>query len=259
MRLIALLSLMCSITAGETRPCAHRGDNQHAPENTLPAIRAAVERHAPQIEFDVKLTRDARLVIMHDATVDRTTNGKGRVNDLNFAELRTLEAGARFGERFTGTRIPALDEVVGAIPHGTLMNVHLDASSPAVALAAARAIQAAGRMDDAIFAATEMQAAQLRAEYPSVRICNMSRQDGDVAKYVESTIAMKAQFIQIRDVDGKIPVNLAEIVRKLHANGVNVNYFGASDEAKIRALAAAGVDYILTDKLELAQQVLQSR
>jgi glycerophosphoryl diester phosphodiesterase len=244
------------MAAGATRPCAHRGDNSAAPENTLPAIQAAVARHAPQIEFDVKLARDGQLVIMHDATVNRTTNGKGRVDALTFSELRALDAGGWFGGEFHGTRIPTLREVVEAIPRGTLMNVHLDTSSAGVALPAARLLKQLGRLDDAVLAASEEQAARVRAEFPALRVCNMSRQDGDLLKYIERTIEMRAQFIQIRDVNGGIPDDLPALVKRLHEHGVTVNYFGANDEGKIRALAAAGVDYILTDKLELCQRVL---
>jgi len=87
----------------------------------------------------------------------------------------------------------------------------------------------------------------------------MSRQGGDIPAYVENTIATKADFIQLRDAPGgRIPPNLPEIVQRLHRHNIQVNYFGANDEPKIRALAAAGVDYILTDKLDLCLRVLAS-
>lgn len=239
-----------------TRACAHRGDVEHAPENTLPAIASAVRKKAPQIEFDVKFSRNGKLVILHDQTIDRTSDGKGKVSDLTFAELRRLDFGSWFSPRFAGTRIPTLREVLSAVPRGILLNVHL-ASAPGLAMAAARALMEMGRADDAFLAAAEEQAAEVRAVYPAMRICNMSRQEGDLDKYIERTIAMRAQFIQLRDAAGRrIPDGLAQAVDKLHQNGVTVNYFGAQEEDKIRALARAGVDYILTDKLDLCQRVL---
>ncbi len=239
-----------------TRACAHRGDVEHAPENTLPAIASAVRKKVPQIEFDVKFSRDGKLVLLHDQTIDRTSNGKGKVSDLTFAELRRLDFGSWFSPRFAGVRIPTLREILSAVPRGILLNVHL-ASAPGLAMAAARTLMEMGRADDAFLAATEEQAAEVRAVYPAMRICNMSRQEGDLDKYVERTIAMRAQFIQIRDAAGRrIPDVLAQTVDKLHQNGVTVNYFGAQEEDKIRALARAGVDYILTDKLDLCQRVL---
>ena len=91
---------------------AHRGASGHAPENTLAAFKKAVTLGATFIETDLQLTRDARLVAIHDETVNRTTNGKGAVHDMTLAELRRLDAGSWFGSEFAGERIPTLDEVL---------------------------------------------------------------------------------------------------------------------------------------------------
>jgi glycerophosphoryl diester phosphodiesterase len=91
---------------------AHRGASGHAPENTLAAFKKAVSLGATFIETDLQLTRDARLVAIHDDTVNRTTNGKGAVHDMTLADLRRLDAGSWFGSEFAGERIPTLDEVL---------------------------------------------------------------------------------------------------------------------------------------------------
>jgi glycerophosphoryl diester phosphodiesterase len=91
---------------------AHRGASGHAPENTLAAFRRAVSLGATFIETDLQLTRDTRFVAIHDDTVDRTTNGKGRVHDLTLTELRRLDAGSWFGSEFTGERVPTLEEIL---------------------------------------------------------------------------------------------------------------------------------------------------
>ena len=90
---------------------AHRGDKTHAPENTMAAFKMAAENGADAIEFDVKLTADGRVIVLHDQTVNRTTNGTGRISQLPFAAVRELDAGAWFSEKFRGERIPTLDEV----------------------------------------------------------------------------------------------------------------------------------------------------
>ena len=90
---------------------AHRGASGHAPENTLAAFKKAVALGTNFIETDLHLTRDARLVAIHDGTVDRTTNGKGAVHDMTLAELRRLDAGSWFGSEYVGERIPTLDEI----------------------------------------------------------------------------------------------------------------------------------------------------
>lgn len=91
---------------------AHRGASGHAPENTFAAFRKAIAMGAGFIETDLQLSRDARLVAIHDATVNRTTNGQGAVHDLTLAELRRLDAGSWFGGEFAGERIPTIEEIL---------------------------------------------------------------------------------------------------------------------------------------------------
>jgi glycerophosphoryl diester phosphodiesterase len=93
---------------------AHRGDSAHRPENTLASFQSAVEIGAALVEFDVQLTRDGHVVVIHDPTVDRTTNGRGAVGAMTLAELRKLSAGypSRFGSDYAGERIPTLTEAL---------------------------------------------------------------------------------------------------------------------------------------------------
>ena len=91
---------------------AHRGASGHAPENTLAAFKRALALGATFIETDLQLTRDARFVAIHDDTVDRTTNGQGKVHDQTLAVLRRLDAGSWFGSEFNGERIPTLEEIL---------------------------------------------------------------------------------------------------------------------------------------------------
>jgi len=230
-----------------TDACAHRGDVKAAPENTIPAFESAVEKGAAQIEFDVQLSQDGVLVIMHDSTVDRTTDGTGRVSDLTFGALRKLDAGSWFDTAFAGIRIPTLRETLEAIPPDVQCNVHLK-KSPGVAAATAKAIEAMGRLDQCFLACTLEQADEARGAVPAIRICNMSRQGGDRDAYVETTIEYGAEFIQLHKrnkLDG-----IHAYIEQLHEAGVTVNYFGADDPETIEALARAGVDYILTDDLD---------
>ncbi|HEY2350930.1 MAG TPA: glycerophosphodiester phosphodiesterase family protein [Candidatus Acidoferrum sp.] len=92
---------------------AHRGASGYAPENTLAAFKKAVTLGATFIETDLQLTRDARLVAIHDETVNRTTNGKGAVHDMTLADLRRLDAGSWFGSEYAGERVPTLEEILG--------------------------------------------------------------------------------------------------------------------------------------------------
>ncbi len=108
-------------------PCrviAHRGASAVAPESTRAAIRAAARSGAHMIELDVQLTRDGRLVIFHDARLNRTTNGRGRLADATYAQVARLDSGTWFDPRFAGERILLLSEVLKLMPHR--MRVHLE-------------------------------------------------------------------------------------------------------------------------------------
>lgn len=91
---------------------SHRGEHIRHPENTLPAFAEAVRVGADYIEVDVRTTSDGRLVLMHDSTVDRTTNGHGEVAKMSFDEIRALDAGVRKGSTFAGTKVPTFDEAL---------------------------------------------------------------------------------------------------------------------------------------------------
>ncbi len=104
---------------------AHRGASAQAPENTLAAFELACDQGAPAIELDAKLSADGEVVIIHDPTVDRTTNGHGRVAGLSLAALRELDAGSSFSGRYRGQKIPLLEEVFESAGGRMLINVEL--------------------------------------------------------------------------------------------------------------------------------------
>lgn len=104
-----------SFTHREIRFIGHRGYSTIAPENTLAAMKAAIAGSAWGVEFDVQLTRDAIPVVIHDSTLERTTNGGGKVAALSLAELKTLDAGSWFSPHFVGESIPTLTEVLALI------------------------------------------------------------------------------------------------------------------------------------------------
>lgn len=228
--------------------CAHRGDVEVTPENTLVAFQSAVKKGAQQIEFDVALSKDGKLVVMHDTTVDRTTNGSGKVSDLTFAEIRALDAGSWFDPKFKGTQVPTLREALESIPANIYCNVHLKGGVE-LAQKTAKVIAEMKRIDTAFMACSLESIAAARKVVPSIKTCNMTRQAGDRPAYIRDTIAKKCEFIQLHQRDGYD--NIKAEVQKLHDAGVTVNWFGANDEALVKILHEAGVDYILTDKLNM--------
>jgi glycerophosphoryl diester phosphodiesterase len=234
-----------------TRACAHRGDNYCAPENTLPAFALAVEKGAHQIEFDLRVTRDEQLIVIHDETVDRTTDGTGKTTDLTLAEVQALDAGSWKGAQFAGTRIPTFAELLAIVPPGPVLNVQLYLEPRYVPLVIAE-MQRHDKVDQCFLACNQPHIEAARAVAPSIRWCSLDGQRGPDSDYPDRTIASGAEFIQLWGWADCMP----EVVDKLHAHGVTVNYFGTSDADEMRRLIGAGIDYILTDHLDLMLQVL---
>ncbi len=228
--------------------CSHRGWQSEFPENTLPAFEAAVLMKAQMIEFDVRFTKDRQMVIMHDWTVDRTSNGTGHILDLSFDEVRALDFGSWKSPRFAGTKIPTLDETLAVMPRNIWLNIHLGGAPRGIAAELARAVAekivADGRVDQAFVACDHIEADAIKEKYPQVKICNMERQGGGEA-YISDTIARGAEFIQLAY---ELPA--AEQVARLKEAGVKVNYFGTDDQAVMKQLFDLGVEFPLVDRLE---------
>ncbi len=103
----------------------HRGDKLYAPENTLSSFKQAAEKGADAVEFDVKLTADQQVIVLHDPTVDRTTNGSGKVSKLTLEEIRRFDAGIQYPGKFPGEKIPTLSEVFEKVGRQLFMNIEL--------------------------------------------------------------------------------------------------------------------------------------
>ena len=232
--------------------CAHRGCLDTHPENTLPAFREAVRLGAQMIEFDIQLTSDNVLVLMHDETVDRTTDGHGSVGDLTFAEIRKLDAGKKKDPAFAGTPIPTFEETLAMMPRNVWLNCHLKGDE-AVGRAAGAMLARSGRMHQAFLTCGEKAAGAARAEVPDVLICNgENRYRANTPLYVDETIKMKANFIQL--LRAKPGEDRREIMHKLKENNVTINYYYAQSTDQLGGLFAGGVDFILVNNLAEASR-----
>lgn len=116
-----------------TAVIAHRGASGYAPENTLAAIRLALEQQADMIEIDVFLSKDGHVVVMHDASVNRTTNGKGKIADLTLTQLKKLDAGSWFDARFADEPVPTLAEVLAAVDGKAQLLIEIKQSGGGIA------------------------------------------------------------------------------------------------------------------------------
>lgn len=224
--------------------CAHRGAMDTHPENTLPAFRAAIEAGAHMIELDVCLTKDNQMVIMHDATVDRTTNGKGRVIDLTLEEIRKLDAGSWKSNEFAGVKVPVLEEVLDIMPRNIWLNIHLKRDEN-LSVMVARMVSDKDRLHQAFLACGAQEAVKARHEVPGIMICNMDRR-ADNLDYVKETIQMGAEFIQLRQ---PLTPGFAEYAAMLAQAGVRVNFFGTDSPDEIRQLFEYGIHFPLVNNI----------
>jgi glycerophosphoryl diester phosphodiesterase len=221
---------------------AHRGASRSHPENTLAAFREAIRLGAHQIELDVAVTKDGHLVLMHDGTVDRTTDGRGPVGQLTLAEIKRLDAGSWKDPRFAGERVPTLAEALDIMPRNVWLNLHLK-SGESTGAAVAREVVRQGRTHQAFLACGRSATEAARRVCPDILICNMDRQ-GHNTPYVDDTIARKCQFIQLfRSLASP------DDMRRLKEAGVRINYCCTNDPKELERLYDAGVEFPLVDDL----------
>ena len=119
------MATLDQLYSNRTLNWGHRGASGHAPENTLSAFLLAADMGANGIELDVHLSADGEAVVIHNDTVDATTNGSGRVSSLTLEELRSLDAGSWFSPGFAGERLPTLQEVFDAVGHRLFINIEI--------------------------------------------------------------------------------------------------------------------------------------
>ena len=227
--------------------CAHRGATENHPENTIPAFEEASRLGAQMIEFDVQLTKDGYLVVIHDDTVDRTTNGSGLVESMTLADIKKLDACSWKSEKFKETRIPTLKEALQVMPTNVWLNVHLKGRQELGKKVAEQIIES-GRQFQAIIACGKKAARGVMSVDSTLRICNMERTSSRKI-YVQETIQMGYGHIQLKK--SREHEQLSKDVKDLKSNGVSINYFDANTVEEMRFLFASGIDFILTDKLAL--------
>ncbi len=247
---LLLLQIIYSQDLPQRGICAHRGANSTHPENTISAFKEAIRLGAHMIELDVQMSRDSVLVIMHDASVDRTTNGRGDISDLTIFEIKTLDAGSWKDTLYKNERVPTLAEALEIMPTNIWLNIHIKDNSE-IGAAVSRSIIKNNRVHQAIIACGPETAAAIKKIYPRVKICNMERRDNS-NQYVIETIALGSEFIQLKErADPLLPV----LTKKLKQNGIYINYYGTNSGEKLKQLFAAGVDFPLVDDVSSMMKV----
>ncbi|MDY0909187.1 glycerophosphodiester phosphodiesterase [Microbacterium sp. CFBP9034] len=224
---------------------SHRGGGATAPENTLPAISAALAAGFGYVEVDVALTADRHPVLLHDEKVDRTTDGSGHIAELTLAEVRALDAGTWFDPAFGGTRIPTfgefLDTLAGA---GGRAIVELKGlwDAPAVESALAEVSRRGLERHVAIssFDARTLALSSAASEVVSRLL---------ILKHVPQDVVAAVEQAGVRGiiVERKAVLARPEIVDELHGAGARVVVYTLNKDAQWDAVTALGVDGIVTD------------
>jgi glycerophosphoryl diester phosphodiesterase len=245
-----------------TRPLiiAHRGHSLEVPENTVPAYRRAIELGAEMIEADVNISRDGRLVMMHDATLDRTTDGRGPVSGATWSELAELDAGGWFGTEFAGLRIPTVEETVElARDAGIWMCFEVKGGDPAEAERIADALITLLVARDALgFAAMSgynhdvLALAKRRA--PEL-VLAPERLPDDVPADAPTAI------LQARSLDAPIIQNhhrflTPELVAALHKAHIAVWSWPTTDAAAIESSLTVGADGVMGDDVRRLVEIV---
>ncbi|HEV2239005.1 MAG TPA: glycerophosphodiester phosphodiesterase family protein [Ktedonobacterales bacterium] len=228
---------------------AHRGARAHAPENTLLAFELAFALGADAVECDVQLTADGALVVIHDATLDRTTNGRGPVALATLAALRTLDAGR-------GQRIPLLAEVLDLCERaGRQVNLEVKAETAAAALATAGALAvplrvlAPGARAGVVVSSFDLEAvAAIKRWLPWLRVATLhSGRRWRHEDALAPALALGAEAVHLAT-----PLATPELIERAHRQALGVRVWTANQPRQLSQLLRWGVDGVFSDYPERA-------
>ncbi len=232
---------------------AHRGASRVAPENTLAAFRAAIDCGADAIELDVQRTADGHIIVLHDPTLERTTDGQGRVADHSLATLKTLDAGRWFNPIFAGERLPMLVESVEMVGKqvGLFIEIkqgpHFDDTIEA---AVAGVIQEAGltaRCEVSSF--DHFSVRRVKTPFPEIA-CGILYE----ARLIDPFSA--AQLAGAEALHPHWELITPDLIEEAHRLGYAVVAWTVNDKEAMARLAASGVDAIVTDLPDVLRRVL---
>lgn len=234
------------------RPCevvAHRGFSAVAPENTLASLSAAIRAGATGSECDVYTSKDGQIVVMHDGTVDRTTNGNGKITELTFAQLRQLDAGSWKHKKYAGERIPTLDEIL-ATHRGTRCAAVVEIKMAGIERPVIEAIRRAGLIDQAFVISFKGDVVrEVRTLEPRLRCAWLC---GETPKSTSARraewLAAKAKEYKTNILDLGYSLLSRETVAELHRRGIVVWAYTVDEPSVIDALMRWGVDSITTNR-----------
>lgn len=242
---------------GRTLVFGHRGARASAPMNTLAAFTLAAEQGAHGLELDVHRSKDGHPVLLHDFTVDSTTDGSGRVTDMTLAQLKELDAGSWFDPSFRGERIPTLDEVFEALGRRLYINVEIKAELPDPGSDGVEQVVA-----DCI-ARHSMQSRVIVSSFNPLTLHRFRRIMPDVPigfLYIPGLPVDTSALMQDLPHEALHPWHElidADYMAQAHQQGRFVNTWTVNDPDRARELRDLGVGCIITDTPDVILQALQ--
>ena len=236
---------------------AHRGACAYAPENTIPAFLLALEQGAIAIELDVKLTGDGEVVVLHDQTVNRTSNGKGDLRNYSFSQLKRLNANSGFEDQYPKTQIPTLAEVFEAVGPEIWINIELtNYASPQddLVVKVVKLIRQTNRHPRVLFSSfnpiTLRKAMSLALEIPAGLLASPGLSGLVARRYLPQLMTCQAIHPYSTDVT-------VSLIKSAHFAGRRVHCWTVNDEELMTALFKLGVDAVFTDDPILAGHCLK--
>ncbi len=247
---------------------AHRGASRYFPENTIEAFEAAVAAGIDLLELDVHATRDGRVVVIHDETVDRTTNGRGAVREMSFSELAALDAGYRFeteeGEypfRGRGVRVPELADVLARF-RDTPLNIEIKQLEPPIEEAVVELLDRYEARERVLLAAGDHRILErIRAAAPDV-LSGMSAVE--VADFLGRALSGELDDYRPPGFALQVPVRYGALdivsrgfVEAAHQVGLEVHVWTINTSEQMRELLDLGVDGLMSDDPELLRKTVR--
>ena len=251
---------------------AHRGASALAPENTIEAFRLAVEAGAGGLELDVHMTCDGHIVVIHDATVDRTTNGSGAVSEMTLDELRKLDAGHNFSPdggpirpyRGRGVRVPRLGEVLEGFPV-VAVNIEIKTGTPGIEETVLGVLREANALGRTLVVSTPHDIVKRFRKVSGGHVFTGASRWEIGVFYISSRFRLERlvrpayDALQVPLRHRGIPVVTPRFVRAAHARGVRVDAWTINRADEMRRLLDLGVDVIMTDRPGMLAEVLENR
>lgn len=248
------LGLGSVAVAGAADIVAHRGASHDAPENTVAAARLGWEQGADAVELDVHLSKDGRIVVIHDPDTRRTTGVAGRVVEQSWEELRRLDAGSWKDARFAGERLPTLEEMAAIVPAGRRLFIEIKCG-PEILPELERVLRTTALRPEQIviigFGYDTM--VQAKKRFPQFKVHWLSAfkreaKTGQMTPSIDSLIRRaRTGGLSGLDLQYQGPID-ADAVRRVKAAGLEFHVWTVDDAAEARRLSEAGVDSITTNR-----------